>query len=126
MSKTIWILNQTAGKPDSGWGERHYYLSKYLVQQGYKVVIISGSYNHLFINQPAVGNKTFTIEKIEDGITFCWVKTPKYYDGGFRKFWSNFIYTVSLFFLTSKKLGKPSIIIVSSMPIFSDHKWLSI
>jgi hypothetical protein len=24
--KTIWVLNQFAGKPDSGWGERHYFL----------------------------------------------------------------------------------------------------
>lgn len=117
MKKTIWIINQTAGTLKSGWGERHYFLSKQWVKQGYDVKIISGSYNHLFINQPKV-SRTFTIEKVEEGITFCWVKTPKYYDGGYRKFWSNFIFTLKTFFLPVKKLGKPSTIIVSSMPIF--------
>lgn len=116
--KIIWIINQTAGKLDSGWGERHYFLSKYWVKSGYEVKIISGSYNHLFTNQPKVSNKTFTIENIEKGISFCWVKTPKYFDGGFRKFWSNFMFTLKLFFLPAIKLGKPDYIIVSSMPIF--------
>jgi len=116
--KVIWVINQTAGKPDSGWGERHYYLAKYWIKKGYEVNIISGSYNHLFKNQPNISKKTFTVEKLEDGITFCWVKTPKYDGGGYRKFWSNLVFMVKLFFLSTKKLSKPSHIIVSSMPIF--------
>ena len=66
--KVIWVINQTAGKPDSGWGERHYYFSKYWIQKGYSVKIISGSYNHLFIQQPKIGKRNFTIEKLEEGI----------------------------------------------------------
>jgi glycosyltransferase involved in cell wall biosynthesis len=118
MSKIIWVINQTAGTLESGWGERHFMLSKRWVEEGYEVKIISGSYNHLFKNQPKVDNKTFAIEKIEKGISFCWIKTPKYYDGGYRKFWSNFIFMFKLFFITVKKLGVPTYIIVSSMPIF--------
>lgn len=117
-NKVIWIINQTAGKPTSGWGERHYQFAKYWVQKGYEVVIISGSHNHLFIHQPKVSNKTFTFENVEKDITFCWVKIPKYFDGGYRKFWSNIIFMIKLFFLPTKKLRKPSHIIVSSMPIF--------
>jgi glycosyltransferase involved in cell wall biosynthesis len=117
MKKIIWIINQTAGNLESGWGERHYFLSKQWVKKGYDVKIISGSYNHLFINQPKI-SRIFTLEKVEKGITFCWVKTPKYYGGGYRKFWSNFIFTLKSFFLPIKKLGIPTIIIVSSMPIF--------
>ena len=49
--KVIWVINQTAGKPDSGWGERHFYFANYWVQKGYVVKIISGSYNHLFKKQ---------------------------------------------------------------------------
>ena len=118
MKKTIWVINQTAGTLDSGWGERHLMFAKNWVKKGYDVKIISGSYNHLFKNQPLVSNKTFTIQPVEKGISFCWVKTPKYYDGGYRKFWSNFLFTLKVFFLPIKKLGKPSDIIVSSMPIF--------
>ena len=35
--KTIWVLNQTAGTPNSGWGERHYYFAKKWIAKGYKV-----------------------------------------------------------------------------------------
>ena len=81
MSKNIiWVINQTAGKPDSGWGERHYNFANYWVKKGYEVKIISGSYNHLFINQPKTNGKWFTFEKVAKGIEFCWVKTPVYQD----------------------------------------------
>ena len=116
--KVIWVINQTAGKPDSGWGERHFYFANYWVQKGYKVKIISGSYNHLFKKQIETTSQLFTYETIAPNIDFCWVKTPKYYDGGWRKFWSNFIFMCKLLFLTAEKLGKPTVILVSSMPIF--------
>ena len=116
--KVIWILNQTAGTLDSGWGERHYFLAKKWKEKGYKTFIFSGSYNHLFINQPITSAKKLTIESVEEDITFCWVKTPKYKDSGFAKFWSNIVYTVRLFFLNLSSLPRPNHIIVSSMPIF--------
>ena len=67
--KNIWILNQTAGMYDSGWGERHYYLSKYWVNEGYNINIISGSYNHLFIKQPIIKKNWFTYENVEKRYT---------------------------------------------------------
>ncbi|WP_457616869.1 glycosyltransferase family 4 protein [Lutibacter sp.] len=117
-NKVIWVINQTAGKPDSGWGERHYYFSRYWTQKGYDVKIISGSYNHLFINQPKTTTKTFTLEKVEDQITFCWVKIPKYDGGSVFKLWSMIVFAIKILFLKTKLLGKPTIIIVSSMPLF--------
>ncbi|SNR36445.1 glycosyltransferase family 4 protein [Lutibacter flavus] len=116
--KVIWIINQTAGKPDSGWGERHFNFSKYWISKGYKVKIISGSYNHLFINQPKISNKTFTLEEIEENITFCWVKIPPYDGGSIFKLWSMIVFAFKVLFLKSSLLEKPSNIIVSSMPIF--------
>ena len=117
-NKIIWVINQTAGKPDSGWGERHYYFSKYWVQKGYTVKIISGSYNHLFMEQPIISKKHFMIENIEKGISFCWVKIPKYDGGSVFKLWSMLVFAFKILFLMSSLLGKPSFIIVSSMPIF--------
>ena len=113
---TIWIINQFAGTPDSGWGERHFYFSKYWLQQGYRVVIISGSYNHMF-------TKTVEVEgdcKIEevDGRIFCWVKTPFYKAESIKRFWSMLVFTRRLLKLPVDKLGKPDFIVVSSMPIF--------
>lgn len=115
--KTIWIINQTAGTPDSGWGERHYFLAQKWKEKGYDTYIFSGSHNHLFTNQPKTNGK-LTIEKIEEGITFCWVKHPKYSDAAFGKFWSNLVFTFRLYFLKLKTIPKPDFIVVSSMPIF--------
>ncbi|MCF6280154.1 MAG: glycosyltransferase family 4 protein [Flavobacteriaceae bacterium] len=119
MSKNIWILNQTAGTPDSGWGERHYFLSKYWVEKGYKTTIFSGSYNHLFNNQPKKSNKTFTKEEIEKGITFCWVKIKRYNPNSIFKLWSMIIFAWKILFIPSKEYEKPDIVIISSMPLFS-------
>ncbi|MCK5815851.1 MAG: glycosyltransferase family 4 protein, partial [Flavobacteriaceae bacterium] len=116
--KTIWVLNQTAGKPTSGWGERHYYFSKKWIEKGYDVVIVSGSYNHLFHTQPTIEDKTFTLEKIESGLTFCWVKIPEYKGDSIYKLWSMMVFAFKILRLNVEFLGKPNAIIVSSMPIF--------
>lgn len=108
----------TAGKPDSGWGERHYYFSKHWVKKGYNVKIVSGSYNHLFHNQPNIGKTNFTLEEVEKGITFCWVKIPKYDGGSVYKLWSMIVFAFKILNLSSTQLGTPSYILVSSMPIF--------
>ena len=117
--KIIWVLNMTSGKPSSGWGERHYYFSKYWVKKGYEVKIISGSYNHLFKNQPKVDeNKKFTLEEVEEGITFCWVKIPKYDGGSIFKIWSMIRFAFRTRKLPTELLGQPTYIIASSMPLF--------
>ncbi len=109
----------TAGKPDSGWGERHFYFSKFWVKKGYDVKIISGSYNHLFKNQPKIDlDKKFTLEEVEKGITFCWVKIPEYDGGSVFKLWSMIRFAIRTKKLSPELLGKPDVILVSSMPIF--------
>ena len=103
MSKKIWIFNQTAGTPDSGWGERHYFLSKYWAESNYDITIFSGSYNHLFSNQPKVSSETYTKETIEAGITFCWVKIKKYNPNSIFKLWSMLVFAWKLFFIPTNK-----------------------
>lgn len=116
--KIIWVLNQTAGKPTSGWGERHYYFAKKWIEKGYKVVIISGSYNHLFHTQPLCSKAVFTFEKLEASLTFCWVKIPEYKGESIFKLWSMMVFAYRLLRLNPKLIGMPHAIIVSSMPIF--------
>jgi len=116
-NKTIWIINQTAGKIDSGWGERHYFMSQYWQQKGYRILIFSGSYNHLFINQPENCTQRFNKEKINDNLSFCWVKIPKYDGGSVFKLWSMMVFAWKMCFYKSS--DKPDVILVSSMPIFS-------
>ncbi len=119
MSNNIWIFNQTAGTPDSGWGERHYFLSKYWAKKGYETTIFSGSYNHLFTTQPTISDSTFTKEVVDKGITFCWVKIKKYNPNSVFKLWSMIVFAWKLLFIPSKEYSKPNTIIISSMPLFS-------
>lgn len=118
-NKVIWVINQTAGKPDSGWGERHFNMSRYWVQKGYEVHIISGSYNHLFINQPTLNQGIFTPEDVAPGIRFCWVRIPRYKgSSALQKLWSMVVFAWRVRKLNAAILGKPEHIIVSSMPLF--------
>jgi len=114
--KVIWVINQFAGTPESGWGERHYYLGQYWKKEGYEVKIISGSFNHVFNKFPET-NGRYTIEEL-DGITFCWVKSPTYRALSLMRFWSMLIFALRIYHLPVEKLEKPDIILVSSMPIF--------
>jgi glycosyltransferase involved in cell wall biosynthesis len=116
MRKNIWIINQFAGTPDSGWGERHYYFSKNWIEKGYNVTIVSGSFNHMFTKMPEAPN-LFNFEYV-NGTRFCWVKTPIYNPKSVMRFWSFLVFALKVYFLPVKVLGKPDIIVVSSMPIF--------
>jgi hypothetical protein len=116
MFKNIWVINQFAGNPESGWGERHYYFSKNWIEKGYRVTIISGSYNHVFHKLPHAPAQ-FNMDNY-DGTQFCWVKVPDYNPKSVTRFWSFLIFAFKILFLPVKKLGKPDIIVVSSMPIF--------
>lgn len=86
------------------------------MEKGYRVVIVSGSYNHLFEEFPKTKGK-YTLEEI-DGIVFCWVKVPKYRAKSGMRFWSMIRFALNCLHLPVKKLNKPDVILVSSMPIF--------
>ncbi len=116
--KTIWVINYFAGTPNSGWGERHFYFAGYWKDLGYDVKIISSSYNHMF-NAKTLPETTgeFTDETY-GGIDFVWVKTPKYNPQSIKRFWAQWVFAWKVLKLPVQKYGKPSAIIVSSMPIF--------
>jgi glycosyltransferase involved in cell wall biosynthesis len=116
MKGNIWVINQFAGKPTSGWGERHFYFSKYWIEKGYSVTIFSGSYNHVFSELPDCTGQ-FSAENVE-GVNFCWVKTPRYNPQSIFRFWSFLVFAFKMLFASSAKYGKPDFIVVSSMPIF--------
>ena len=116
MEKTVWVINQFAGTPESGSGERHFYFSKYWREQGFDVKIISGSYNHMFRNNVDV--KGVYEHTTYEGVDFIWVNTPKYNPRSIKRFWSMMVFAFRIFQLPLSITGKPQAIIVSSMPIF--------
>ncbi len=83
-------------------------------------MICSASYSHMFKNQPQTDGSRFTIEKLEDNITYCWVRIPEYKgDGTVTKLWAGIIFSFNLLLLKKDFLPKPDYIIVSSPPIFT-------
>jgi glycosyltransferase involved in cell wall biosynthesis len=123
--KTIWIINQYAGSSIHGMEYRHYYLAKEFVASGHKVVMISGSYSHLYKLEPTT-NGTFTTEEIE-GITYCWVKVPRYERSiSLGRFKNMMAFAWNLRKLPLTDFPKPNAIIVSSpslFPIVIARKW---
>ncbi len=113
----VWIFNQFAGTPESGWGERHYFFAQHWVKEGWEVVIFSGSFNHVFKKNVKV-KSGFYEEENNQGVRFVWVKNPKYNPQSVMRFGSMLIFTFRLFFMNFANFGKPNSIVVSSMPIF--------
>jgi glycosyltransferase involved in cell wall biosynthesis len=113
-NKNITIINQYIGSPYHGMEYRHYYLAKNLIEQGYRVTLVSGSYSHLFSSPPQV-DQSFTKEII-DGIEYIWVKVPKYKSSkSIGRIWNMLYFTCKLYFL---KDVIPSHIVVSSPSLF--------
>jgi glycosyltransferase involved in cell wall biosynthesis len=115
---TIWIINQFAGTPDSGWGERHYFLSEKFKNEGFRVFIISSGNNHMF-RKKAEMKGLFTMENY-NGTEFCWVNGPSYNPQSISRFGAMFFFALALLWLPFKrtKIGKPDYILLSSMSIF--------
>ena len=114
---TIWVINYFAGSPLSGWGERHFYLSRRWIEKGYRVTIVSSTFNHMFSSY-ARADRQYNFEEIE-GRRFCWVKTPRYDPRSVKRFWAMMVFALKAYFVPASDAGRPDIIIVSSMPIFS-------
>lgn len=113
-NKHITIINQYIGSPYHGMEYRHYYLAKNLIEQGYKVTLISGSYSHLFSSPPKV--KLTITKEIIDGIEYLWIKVPKYKSSkSIGRIWNMLYFNWKLHFL---KDITPSHIIVSSPSLF--------
>lgn len=115
--EVVWIINQFAGHQESGWGERHFYLSKPALAK-YRIVIISSGNNHMF-TQIIRFRGVYEIQNY-GGIDFCWVRIPNYNPQSISRFLAMFAFSVNLFFLffKTKQLGRPDFLLVSSMSIF--------
>ena len=112
--KSIIIINQYIGSPYHGMEYRHYYLAKNLIEKGYKVTLISGSYSHLFSTLPKIEG-SFTKDSI-DGVDYIWVKVPSYKSSkSIGRIWNMLYFSWKLNFL---KDIEPSHILVSSPSLF--------
>jgi len=121
----IWFVNQYAGSPTYGMELRHHALGRELQAQGHTVIVISGSFSHLFVRQPRTTGR-FTVAGV-DGLTYCWVRVPRYRSAtSAGRLFNMIVFMVRLFSLPTGLLAKPDAIVVSSpslFPILPADRW---
>jgi glycosyltransferase involved in cell wall biosynthesis len=121
----VWIVNQYAGSPAHGMEYRHYELGRELVALGMTVVVISGSYSHLFAHQPRTTGG-YTLESIA-GLTYCWVRIPAYRRAiSLGRVVNMVAFMARLYRLPAERLPRPDAILVSSpslFPILPAERW---
>jgi len=82
--------------------------AQYLIELGYDVTIIGGSFLHN-TNINLIDNNNKYIEVNYDGIKYIHVKTCNYKSNGIKRIWNLLEFHIRLFFI-SKKLESPDII----------------
>ena len=121
----VWFVNQYAGSPHHGMEFRHYELGRELADQGLTVVIISGSYSHLFQRQPK-STGAYSLEVV-DGLTYCWVRIPSYRRAiSIGRVINMFVFMLRLYRLPTDRLPPPDAVVVSSpslFPILPAKRW---
>ncbi len=121
--KVIWIINQYAGSPFHGMTFRTYYLAKEFIKK-HEVNVFSASFTHVMSNPPNVLKNTS--EEI-DGINYHWIKVFKYAQSkSITRVLSMLYFMLKLFFVNTKNINKPDVIVVSSispLPIWKAFLW---
>lgn len=119
MSKTVWILNHYAGNMYINSGGRHYYLAKYLKQNGFHPVIFCSNYDH-FTHKYCIENDTLWSEKSEQDtcVKYVFVKTREYSDNGLQRILNMYDFYRGILKIAKEYAdinGKPDIIYASSV-----------
>nr|WP_298996087.1 glycosyltransferase family 4 protein [uncultured Allomuricauda sp.] len=118
--KNVWIINQYITTPEiEGEGYRHYYIADYLKNNTeYSPLLITASFAHA----PYRYNRFFGLYKyVNQGIPTLILKTNRYgISGGIGRIFNWTFFVVGVFLLpliSKKKVPKPDIIVLSSLPI---------
>ncbi|HEU4671548.1 MAG TPA: glycosyltransferase family 4 protein [Candidatus Limnocylindrales bacterium] len=121
----VWFVNQYAGSPVHGMEFRHYELGRALVRGGHTVVVVSGSWSHLFTRPPET-RSTYTLERV-DGLTYCWVRVPRYRNAqSLGRVINMLAFAARLYRLPTRRLPRPDAVVVSSpspFPILPAERW---
>ena len=110
---TIWILCQYAGSLRHGMNYRPYFFGREFAAAGHRIVVVSGSFSHQFVELPATSG-LFTREFVDD-LEYVWVRLPRYrgsHDP--RRVFSWLLYAAALPGLAGLQLPRPDAIVVSS------------
>lgn len=86
----VWIFNHYATDTYFNENERHYSYAKYLIKQGYKVVIFCANTMHGKDKIVEVEDK-YKCE-VKNGIEYVFVKCPSYGSNGVKRILNMYIY----------------------------------
>lgn len=119
MSKTVWILNHYAGNMYIVGGGRHYYMAKYLKENGFSPVVFCSNYDH-FTRKNCIGSDKLWIEEQESEteVPYVFIKTRAYSDNGVQRvlnmtdFYCGMLKTAKQY---AEDKGPPDVIYASSV-----------
>lgn len=114
----ILIINHYAGSKTLGMEYRPFYIARELNKMGHNAVIICASHSHL--RRINFCCKQTVTQVFEDGVTFCVIKTPKFYDNGSGRAKNTAVFISALFKNAAKlaELYRPDAVIASSTYLF--------
>ena len=119
MKKTVWILNHYAGNMFLVGGGRHFYLAKYLKENGFNPIIFCSNYDH-FTQKKCIESKTIWVEEQEPEteVTYVFIKTRAYSNNGIQRvlnmtdFYKGMLKVAKQF---AEEYGLPDVIYASSV-----------
>lgn len=118
-NKNIWVINQYIDTPPDFDNHRHYSLAKNWIKKGLNVTLINGSYSHIKTNKENKQQSNFKLQSLDDGLDLLTIRVNTYASSfSFGRFWNMLLFSLKLFFIPTKNLKKPDIIIVSSTSLF--------
>ena len=117
QQKTIWIINQYASTPNTGFIGRHYYLAQELAELGHKVYVVAASYAHSQSN-PVTFPEDYKFESFGENFKFLWLKVPVYQKSTSKRRilnWFEFAWKITR--LNKIIQDKPDVILYSSLSL---------
>jgi len=115
MIKKIWLINPFAMPPKYENRIQTLKRAQYLIELGYNVTIIGGSFLHNTEINLIDGREKY-IEREYNGIKYIHIKTSSYKKNGFKRFYNLIEFPIRLL-LHAKKFEKPDIIdILGTIP----------
>ncbi|MEM7381023.1 MAG: glycosyltransferase family 4 protein, partial [Bacteroidota bacterium] len=117
--KNVWFINQYITTPEiEGDGYRHYYIAQSLKKVGYNPLLITSSFSHAPYRHNAF---TGLYKYVNKGVPTLILKGNKYGKSeGYGRVLSWIVFTMVLMimpFLSRKKVPKPDVIVLSSLPL---------
>jgi len=113
------MLNHYAQEPGNAGGTRHHSIARHLAKFGWNASIIAASVELNTGRQRLPGRQKKKLTDF-DGVSFLWVRTPRYSGNSFGRLWNMFAYSIRVLFPSvTGELPRPDLIVGSSVHPFA-------